>query len=147
VAVVIVAILAGRGGDTGVALGNSDEAQIRRVLQRFAVAIDRNDRGGIVAALCAEEAETFTEGVGEAEDPEPDTSSSPPPVEISDVRVTGDVASVRVARPPVPATTMYLRKEDGVWKVCAAAEAQPTPSGSGSGSGSGSPSASASPSR
>ena len=69
--------------------------------------------------------------------------SSPLPVEISEVRVTGDVASVRVTRPPVPATTMYLRKENGVWKVCAAARPDPAPSGSTSAN----PSASASPSR
>jgi hypothetical protein len=42
-------------------------------------------------------------------------------VTTSDIRITGDTASAKIARPGQPDTTLYFRKEGGAWKVCAPA--------------------------
>jgi hypothetical protein len=122
------------GGDQATVLSTSDEAKIRKLVNQFAAAVDREDQAAIVALLCTEEAEGITDD--EDYDPSRDggvTERRTAPITISDIRITGDVASARISRPSQPDTTLYFRKENGVWKVCAAAGDTPRPSPSPSG--------------
>jgi hypothetical protein len=112
---------------------DSDEAEIRRLVKDFAVATDYVDTRTLVELLCAEEAEGVTDSAWyNAKDPDtmgpvimPD-DWQPASVETSEVRVVGDVASARVTRDG-RSFTLYFRKEDGRWKVCAPAAYQMPP--------------------
>ncbi|MBD0692142.1 hypothetical protein [Streptomyces sp. CBMA123] len=102
--------------------------RVRQVADRFAGAVDRGDVAASVGMLCAEEAGDLADdglpsGEASPSADEQQPGASGPPVEISDVRIQGDVASVHVTRPGVD-TTLYLRKEAGVWSVCAPAAAR-----------------------
>ncbi|QCB94770.1 hypothetical protein [Cellulomonas shaoxiangyii] len=109
----------------------SEEARIQELVTQFARAVDRENLSDIVALLCEEEAE----GILEDDDYDPDAGGTEEggadsrPVEASDVRVTGDVASAVVSRPGQPDTTLWFRIEEGRWTVCAPAgdEPEPTP--------------------
>lgn len=105
-----------------------DEADIRALVDRFALAVDREDQAAVVALLCAQEAADITED--DDYDPANDggLATQPPhrDVRTSQVQVTGDVASARVERPEQDATTLWFRKEDGVWTVCAYAQEDAT---------------------
>jgi hypothetical protein len=105
-----------------VARSNSDEEKIRRVIGDFAVAVDRQDQARVIALLCEEEADDIRED--DDYDPANDGGVDPPaktPVDVSDIRVNGDVASARISRPSRPDATLYFRREAGTWKVCAPA--------------------------
>jgi hypothetical protein len=133
-AVVAVLIVAGLVLFLTVGRGDSEQAKVREVVDEFAVAVDQADRGTIIKLLCTEEAGELAE---DDDDPAPDggpaAAGAKASVEVSDIRVTGDVASARVKRPSQAATTLYFRKEAGVWKVCApagdAVSASPSPAG------------------
>ncbi|MEU4120529.1 hypothetical protein AB0F71_39315 [Kitasatospora sp. NPDC028055] len=99
--------------------------RVRQVVARFATTVDQGDVAGTLRMLCTEEAGEMADddlpsggGSPSADGPEP--AASGPPVEISEVSVHGDVASAHVTRPGVD-TTIYLRKEAGVWSLCASA--------------------------
>lgn len=118
-----------------VARANSDEAKIAAVVDDFAVAVDQSDQATILTLLCAEEASSITEDDDyDPADNGPVTGQQKrPSVSTSDIRVNGDTASAKIARPSQPDTTLYFRKEDGGWKVCAPAgdQVSVTPSSSG----------------
>ncbi|MBO3083037.1 Rv0361 family membrane protein [Cellulomonas fengjieae] len=101
-----------------------DEAQIRAVVEDFARAVDREDQAAVIALLCDEEASAITED--DDYDPANDGGvadpPSPRPVRTSEIRVTGGVASARVARSGQPTITLWFRQEDDRWTVCAPAE-------------------------
>ena len=108
----------------------SDDAQIRRVVDQFATAVDRVDQPAILALLCTEEADEMRED----DDFDPDAAPLADPktrsVQASDIHVDADTASARISRPDQPDTTLWFRREGGTWKVCAPAgdEATPSPS-------------------
>ncbi|MEW2308916.1 hypothetical protein AB0918_09820 [Streptomyces sp. NPDC006864] len=105
----------------------SEADRVRQVVGRFATAVDQGDVAGTVGMLCTEEAGEMADadlpsgGSSSADEHQP--AASGPPVEISEVRIEGDVASAHVTRPGVD-TTIYLRKEAGVWSPCAPAAKQ-----------------------
>jgi hypothetical protein len=105
--------------------GQTDEDQIRAVLSNFAAAIDTEDQPGMLQMMCQEEATGITDS--EDYDPAAPRASVDPrqlePPNISDVRVFGDVASAKVTRRSTN-STLYLRKENGHWKLCAPAANQ-----------------------
>ncbi|MDA0637444.1 hypothetical protein OUY22_28905 [Nonomuraea sp. MCN248] len=114
-AAVVFAALSRTGPDpTGAATENPEEARIRTTVETFAHAVDREDTAAMIGLLCEEEAEGVTRrsprpGLGPAHER---------PVEVTDVHVTGDVATARVTRPAQQPATLYLRREAGVWKLC-----------------------------
>ncbi|MEV0968430.1 Rv0361 family membrane protein [Microtetraspora glauca] len=93
------------------------EAQIRTTIEKFAHAVDREDTVTMVAMLCEEEAQSVIDEVPSPDDPGLDPSHERP-IDVSDIRVTGDVAKARVTRPAQQPATLYLRKEAGTWKLC-----------------------------
>ena len=109
---------------------DSDEAEIRQLVRDFAAATDYTDTRTIVSLLCTEEAEGITES-GSYDPDDPDRMGPvampedwrPPPVETSEVRVVGDVASALVRRDE-RSFTLYFRREGGHWTVCAPAADQ-----------------------
>jgi ketosteroid isomerase-like protein len=118
-----------------VARSHSDEAQIRRLVARFAVAVDREDQHGVIQLLCAEEAADVTED-DDYDAADDGGLTSPPParaVRTTQVVVTGRVAHAQITRPSQTAATLWFRKEDDRWTVCAHAadQASPTPGGTG----------------
>jgi ketosteroid isomerase-like protein len=102
---------------------DSDEAGIRRLVADFALAVDRGDQQRLVRLLCAEEATEVKEsdGYNPGRDGEYDRSVTEAPATTSDIKVTGDTAQARISRPGQDPTTLYFRKEDGSWTVCAQA--------------------------
>lgn len=93
------------------------EAQIRATVEKFARAVDREDTATMIAMLCEEEAQSVIDEI-----PSPDDSGLGPgyerPIDVADIRVTGDVATVRVTRPAQQPVTLYVRMEAGTWKLC-----------------------------
>jgi hypothetical protein len=114
----------------------SDDAQIQRVVNKFAVSIARVDYAGIYSSLCQEEAESFADTADfDPTDPADNPVAAKPESQFStsttsDIRIVGDVASAKVTRSAKYSTTLYFRKENGQWKVCApAADQLPVASG------------------
>jgi hypothetical protein len=106
--------------------GNSDEARIQKVVDGFATAVDAQNQAEIIGLLCKEEAAAITDD----DDYEPDgnggvstTQEQNRSVKVSDIQVMGEIASARIARPPNDSRTLFFRKEEGNWKVCAPAAA------------------------
>ncbi|MEU2122778.1 Rv0361 family membrane protein [Nocardia niwae] len=124
---ITVFALAGIGGAVALVVQQArseltDDAQIRSVLVNFAVAVESGSARQVAELLCAEEAATFTDRVSggeEAEQSGPSRHGERRPVDISAIDIRGDIASARVARPPSEPRSLYLRKEDARWKVCA----------------------------
>lgn len=120
--------------------GGNSPAQTERdrvtdVVDRFAVAVDSDDSAGIVASLCAEEAQEFVDAGGT--DPEltpasPVATPSGTLATVTNVTINGEVASADVTLRSGATTRLWLRRETSQWKVCAPAEpatkASPTPS-------------------
>lgn len=103
------------------ARANSDEARIRRLVADFALATERVDQAWVLRLLCTEEAEEVQESDGYAptRDGEYDTSVTEAPVTTSDIKVTQDTAQARISRPGQESSTLFFRKENGSWTVCA----------------------------
>ncbi|GII95271.1 Rv0361 family membrane protein [Sinosporangium siamense] len=93
------------------------EAEIRSTVERFAHAVDREDTVTMIAMLCEEEAQSVADEVSSSGDQVLDRSHERP-IDVSDIRIAGDVATVRVTRPAQQPVTMYLRKESNTWKLC-----------------------------
>lgn len=108
---------------------NGDAAQVRRTVESFAAAVDSDDLATTVGLLCADEARDITEDDDYDPDPidnPPAATADPGPAKVtpSEVRIRGDVAAATLTHVGGPPTTLYLRKDGGSWKVCAAAEQQ-----------------------
>lgn len=104
----------------------SDEKAIKDIARRFAEAVDTQDQAALLATLCAEEYEQFTEAESfDPSDPGPAVNVSPEPFEVTNVTVKGDVAQVEFRRPTSGHSgSLFLRKESGAWKMCDPAEEQ-----------------------
>ncbi len=102
--------------------GDTEQSKVQKVVADFALAVDRGDTSTMVALLCLEEARGITDNDDNSADGERDTRSKPIPTTTSDVRIKGNVASAVVTRPAQKPASVYLRKEDGTWKMCAPVE-------------------------
>ncbi len=125
---ITVFALAGIGGAVALVIQQvgakgTDDAEISSVLLDFANVVESGSTQQVVELLCAEEAATFADRVSGGEEAEQGGATEDGrrqrPVDISDIVIRGDIASVRVARPPSEPRPLYLRREDGRWKVCA----------------------------
>jgi hypothetical protein len=97
----------------------SDDRQITRAITAFGQAVDRNDQPAAVSFLCAAEARQISEsGNYDAESAETDEPVNALPINVSDIRVTGEDATAQLSRPPQPPRTLHLKKENGEWKLC-----------------------------
>lgn len=113
--------LGGGGSGSGEA-ANSDQAQIKRLVNNFADSIDRQDQRTMLSLMCAEEAADVTDSDGF--DPNATGTSTVPPdqktkLTTSDVRIVGDMATARITREDRTADQLYFLKENSQWKVCA----------------------------
>jgi hypothetical protein len=118
-----------------VANANSDSTKIKKLVDRFAVAVDTQDQAAVTGLLCADEASDITgsDGYKAANNGgATQTTTKAIPVETTDVKVTGDTATARVSRPPQTAVTLHFKKENGTWKVCDPGSPEPAPSPSAS---------------
>ncbi|GAB3571564.1 hypothetical protein GCM10027445_27050 [Amycolatopsis endophytica] len=110
------------GGVLFLLLRTTEEDRVEDVADRFVTAVDTQDQRTMVELLCASEAAAVT---GDDDyDPAYDgyTSGFARARSLDDVRISGDAASVRLTRPDQEASTLYLLRENGVWKVCASAQ-------------------------
>jgi hypothetical protein len=110
----------------------SDDAQIRQVVDQFAKAVDRLDQPAILGLLCKEEADEMKDD----DDFDPDAAPLADPevrsVQASDIQVNADTANARISRPGQQDITLWFRREGSTWKVCAPAADNATPSPSAS---------------
>lgn len=108
----------------------SDEEQIQQLVQNFAIAIAQEDPTKIAAQLCQAEATQFADSDAVNSSPVSTPKSHLRTTTTSDLQVVGGVASARVTRSQTYpttktySTTLYFRKENHAWKVCASAAAQ-----------------------
>lgn len=109
-AAAVAVYLAASGSD-------GEQEDIRRTVVDFAHAVDRDDTATVLTMLCAQEAEGVVDDVASPGD-RGDPRAEVVPITVSGIRVTGDVAEVRVTRPQQSPVTLFLRKEDGSWKLC-----------------------------
>lgn len=93
-------------------------AQIRDTITEFAEASDTADAARLSSLMCQEEAAQFQDGFEGAGDDGPIEPAERRPVTIGSINVTDDNATVDVSRPPTPAVTFKLKREDGRWKLC-----------------------------
>ena len=126
-------IVFGRSGGATTA-PDTDETRLTRLTADFALAVERADQVRALSLMCTEEAEEVkdSEGYDPSFDGAADTSVTAAPVTLTDIVVTGDTARGTVSRPGQDPNTLYFRKENGAWTVCAPAGDQVTPSVSAS---------------
>jgi hypothetical protein len=99
--------------------GESDQAKITRTIDRFAEAVDTGDMPRALSYMCAAEAQQITDDPDyEADDTGTIDSGKRLPVNVSDIRITGNSATARLSRPPAEPRTLRLQKEAGAWKLC-----------------------------
>ncbi|WP_173161652.1 contact-dependent growth inhibition system immunity protein [Phytohabitans suffuscus] len=98
-----------------------DDLLIRDLTRAFAAAVDRGVPRQIAALMCADEAESFLDNVNDPDPDDPDEPVEEPTVDVPRIRVFGEVALARFTR-PYTAGTLFFRREDGRWTVCADAE-------------------------
>ncbi|QYN37840.1 hypothetical protein K1T35_11690 [Pseudonocardia sp. DSM 110487] len=120
VAAAAVLLIAVAGGGVYLGLGNTDEAQIRRVVTDFATSVERQDYPVLLDLLCTEEATGITE------DDDYDPAAQPvdaavPEFDVTDVRITpdGQSATALITTPGREPGTLSLRRERDRWTVCA----------------------------
>ncbi len=126
IAVVAVVVLGIAGGATAFALynqsKNTEPSKIKGLVNDFAQAVGEGNPQTIAGFMCAEEAGPFLDTV---EDPGGEAAgATTPPFEIVDITVKADVASATLSFPGSETQTMYFRKENGKWTVCAPAKDQ-----------------------
>ncbi|WP_369355266.1 hypothetical protein [Streptomyces sp. cg2] len=102
--------------------GDTEQSKVQQAVTDFALAVDRGDTAKMVALLCLDEAHGVADNDDNSADGERDSRSKPIPTTTSDVRIKGSVASVVVTRPAQKPVSVYLRKENGTWKMCAPVE-------------------------
>lgn len=97
--------------------GDGEEQKVRTAVVNFSHAIDRNDNATMLSLLCRQEAVAVADDIDS-----PDDHGQPQakliPITVQDVHITRDVATVRISRPRQRPATLFLRKEDGAWKLC-----------------------------
>ena len=121
---VAVVVLSVAGGATGYVLyhQNSDPTKIEALINDFSDAVTNGNPQTIAGFMCREEAQTYLDAVeefgGELANPQN------PAFEIGDITVRGDAASAVLKFQGSEGQTIYFRKEDGTWTVCAPAQSQ-----------------------
>ena len=118
-----VALLAIGGSIGGVAWHRHSEteaqlAQIRQTVTEFAEASDSADTPKMATLMCAAEAAEFTDQPDYDPDAEPITPGTRAAVDIGEISLAKDTATVDVTRPPTAAATFTLKREGGAWKLC-----------------------------
>jgi hypothetical protein len=121
VAAAAVLLLAVGGSGVYLAVSNSDEAQVRRVVGDFAAAVDRQDHLVMLELLCAEEAAGITEDDDYDPTAEPVGAAGALEREVTDVRIMpGEQgATALMTTPGREPLTIHLRRERDRWQVCA----------------------------
>ncbi|MGI5321073.1 Rv0361 family membrane protein [Actinomadura nitritigenes] len=94
-----------------------DERRVSSAVTDFAHAVDREDSATALGLMCAEEEQSAVEAGASTTD-HGLGSRYERPVKTSDIKISGDVARVRLTRPSQQPATLYLRKEGGTWKLC-----------------------------
>lgn len=94
-----------------------DERRVSSAVTDFAHAVDREDSATALGLMCAEEEQSAVESGASTTD-HGLGSRYERPVKTSDIKISGDVARVRLTRPSQQPATLYLRKEGGTWKMC-----------------------------
>ncbi|WP_433136962.1 hypothetical protein ACQPZ8_33230 [Actinomadura nitritigenes] len=94
-----------------------DERRVSGAVTDFAHAVDREDSATALGLMCAEEEQSAVESGASTTD-HGLGSRYERPVKTSDIKISGDVARVRLTRPSQQPATLYLRKEGGAWKMC-----------------------------
>ena len=120
-AVVAVLAVAGLAGGVWGYLHHRNEQQladIRATVNQFAEASDTADTTKMAALMCADEAEQFTDGMEGTDDGGPIKPAKRAAVNIGEISVDGNQASVDVTRPPSPTVTLKLTREAGGWRLC-----------------------------
>jgi hypothetical protein len=125
-AAVVVVVVAVAGGATAFVvytqLKDSEPRKIEALINNFSAAVSSGNPQTIASFMCAEEAAPFLDFV---EDPGTEAPiADQRPFEIGEITVRGDAASAVLKFPGSESQTMYFRKEDGEWTVCAPAKAQ-----------------------
>jgi hypothetical protein len=117
------ALLLAAAGGSYIALGNTDEAQIGRVVGDFATAADRQDYPAMLELLCDEEAAGLTEDDDYDPTAEPVDAADVPERDVTDIQITPDeqTATALMTTPGREPRTIHLRHERDRWKVCAPA--------------------------
>ena len=123
ITVPLLLILCGVGGWMWFSRTGDEEA-IKVVAARFADAIDTQDQDKLLATLCEEERDDLVDGAGlEPDELEPGAPDDGEPFDVTNVTVKGDLAELQFLRPASHHSgSLYLRKEDGMWKMCSPAE-------------------------
>jgi hypothetical protein len=122
IAVVIALVIAAAATVAYVVHNNSDPVKIRALVDDFSAAVYGGKPRDIANHLCAEEAQSYLDTIEEPDTPA--GAQNPPAFSVSDIHVKGDVASATVTFESDGTKTMYFRKEDNRWTVCASAEGQ-----------------------
>ncbi|MEU0539110.1 hypothetical protein ABZ319_04510 [Nocardia sp. NPDC005978] len=105
--------------------GGTDEDRIRAVVDSFSDAVYSADTAAMADNLCAEEAETFTDGLAPDAAVEREKGAIPKPsYTLSEVTIHGEYASAKIRFDSAGTQDLYFRMESGRWRVCAPAEAQ-----------------------
>ncbi|QRY48222.1 hypothetical protein JVX93_16440 [Mycolicibacterium boenickei] len=95
------------------------EAQIRETINEFALASDTADARKLASMMCEAEATQFVDGFEANDDtPIPVENINARPVNIGTITISGDDATVDVARPPGPTLTFEMKRVGGTWKLC-----------------------------
>lgn len=105
----------------GVSTTRDDNLLIRDLTKAFAAAVDQESPRKVAALMCADEAESFLDNINDPDRDDPAEPVEEPTIDIPQVRVYGEVALARFTRPHA-AGTLFFRREDGRWTVCADAE-------------------------
>lgn len=101
---------------------NSDPSKIKALISAFSDTVNGGNPEKIASLMCREEAEPY---LGAAADAEGEAANPQKPAfRIGDVVVRGNAASATLLFQDNRTQTMYFRKENGAWTVCAPAKDQ-----------------------
>ncbi|OBH01573.1 hypothetical protein [Mycobacterium sp. E3247] len=122
-AVIAVAVGVGVASVTAYAhYRNSDPVKIKALIVAFSDSVNEGNPQKIASFMCREEAEPHLDS---AVDPGGEPAQAPrPKFRIGDVVVHGNAASAALTFQDNQTQTMYFRREDGRWTVCAPAKDQ-----------------------
>lgn len=125
-AVLAVIVIAVAGGVAAIATyehyQNSDPVKIKALIGAFSDSVSKGNPHEIARLMCREEAEPYLDAVA---DPGGEPANAPKPrFKIGDVVVHGDAAAATLIFEDHETQTMYFRKNDGAWTVCAPAKDQ-----------------------
>lgn len=101
---------------------NSDSTKIKALINAFSESVSKGNPQEIAGLMCREEAEPYLDSVA---DPGGEVANADKPkFKIGGVVVRGNAASANLLFQDNHSQTMYFRKEEGRWTVCAPAKDQ-----------------------